>query len=95
MKGKYKTAPSSREGRFWLLWRLFLDVSRDLARHLEHVDLAAAEDLAKGGVGLNHAAVVKVVTLDVLPELFHDLPAGHWALAYDLFELGRELLRCE
>ena len=72
---------------------------RNKLGHLEHCDFAlTAENDLELIVGQNVALIARIlqiVRLDILPELFHDLAAGHRALAGDFLKFGREVHRFE
>jgi len=63
------------------------DVRRNELRHLEHADLLlAAEDRFEGWVGVDHCpllGILKIVLLDVVPELFGHLATGQRFCADD------------
>src|SRR5687767_4346535 len=72
------------------------EVFVDEPRHLEHGDLAAAEDGTEVLVGVDHAAVLIVLQtfpLDVLPELLRDFRAWHRRAAHHRGEIGARLHR--
>src|ERR1700687_712420 len=75
-------APFERDPRLTDLPRS-LGISKvfvDESGHLEHGDLTAAEDRTEVLIGVDHAAVLRVLEtfpLDVLPELLGDFRAWH------------------
>src|SRR5687767_10510388 len=77
--------------------RRLLEMLRDELRHLEHADLPlASEDRAELVVRVDHGAflrVLKLVLLDIRPELLRHLGARQRPRAYDLGEGGRRLHR--
>src|SRR6266496_5157387 len=72
------------------------EVFVDQSGHLEHRDLAAAEDRTEVLVGVDHAAVLRILktlTLDVAPEFLGDLGAWHRRAADVVGELATGLHR--
>src|SRR5450759_1223029 len=68
----------------------------DEAGHLEHRDLAAAEDRTEVLIGVDHAAVLcilKTFPLDVLPELLRHFGARHRRAAHYVREIAARLHR--
>ena len=65
--------------------------------HLEHVDLAlAAENRLEDRVGPDHGTfvgILKIVFLDVVPELLGHLSSGEGFLAYDFRQRAIRLNR--
>merc|ERR1719337_425901 len=52
-------------------------VLADIAGHFQHVDARHWEHHLELSVGLNDAALVKLIFLDIHPDLLRDLRAGH------------------
>src|ERR1700704_58818 len=59
--------------------------------HLEHGDLSAAEDRTEVLVGVDHAAILRILKtfpLDVLPEFLGDFGARHRRAAHYVREIA-------
>src|SRR5262245_49060137 len=89
-RGKENAPPHTRRGVRLAKRDGLLQVLRDELRHLEHAHLALpAENRTKLFVRVDHGAlglVLKLVLLDVRPQLLRDLGARNGLAAHDLGE---------
>src|SRR6266568_6086405 len=72
------------------------EVFVDQSGHFEHGDLSATEDGTEVLVGVDHAAVLRILktlTLDVAPQFLGDLGARHRRAADDVGEIAAGLHR--